>query len=291
MILLTATTDKLDLITGTAADLDVHASWMDYASGTVTPGRTNTAITTATTTDIVPAPGASTQKNVKRLNIRNKDSADATDVTVRFNQNGTAFELHKVRLAPGDVLQYIDGVGWFLIESLATRQGGITNANTGDVVANAADTYLAGSALAVGGRLRQGVSLRWTLRMTKTAAGTAAPVYTVRVGTAGTTADTGRLTFTGLAQTAAADTGYHEVEVIIDSYGASGTVRGVCLTSHQNTTTGLQNNAQSQALIGTSPSAHDQTAAGLIYGLSCNPGASGVWTFQVISSRAFGLAA
>lgn len=290
MILLTTTTDKLDLVTGTAADLDVHASWMDYASGAVTPSRTNTAITTATTTDIVAAPGSSTQRNVKKLNVRNKDSVDATDVTVRFNQNGTAFELHKVRLAPGDVLQYIDGVGWFVIEAAATRQGVVSNGNTGDVVANAADTYLTGSALAVGGRLRQGVSFRWTLRMTKTAAGTATPVYTVRVGTAGSTSDTGRLTFTGLAQTAATDTGYHEIEVTIDAYGASGTLRGVCLTSHQGTTTGLQNNAQSQALAGTGASTHDQTVAGLIVGLSCNPGASGVWTFQLVSSRATGLA-
>lgn len=290
MILLTATTDKIDLITGTAADVDVHASWMDYASGTVTPGRTNTAITTATTTDIVAAPGASTQRNIKRLNIRNKDSADATDVTVRFNQNGTAFELHKVRLAPGDVLQYIDGVGWFIVEALASRTYADANGNSADVVANAADTYLTGSSLLVSGRLKTGTVIEWVLRMTKTAAGTAAPTWIIRFGTAGTTADTARVTFTGAAQTAATDTGFVQITAIVNPYSSSGVLIGGLEMHHTGTTTGFLNGAQGQMLTVTS-AAFDMTVAGSRIGLSVNPGASGVWTHQLVAVRAYGLAA
>lgn len=113
MLLLTATTDKLQLVTGTAADVDVHVSFMDYNGTTVTPGKQNTAITTATTTDICAAPASSTYRNIKTINIRNKDSADATDVTVVFDQNGTDFELKKVNLLAGEELQYVEGVGWF----------------------------------------------------------------------------------------------------------------------------------------------------------------------------------
>ena len=43
MILLTSTSDKIRLTTGSAGAIDVHASYVDDNSGTITPGRTNTA--------------------------------------------------------------------------------------------------------------------------------------------------------------------------------------------------------------------------------------------------------
>jgi hypothetical protein len=119
MLLLTATTDKFQLITSSAATVDVHASWMDLSGTTVTPGRTNTAISSATTTDIVAAPAASTTRNLKSLMIRNKSTTTACDVTVVFDQNGTDYELHKVNLATGDLLEYVEGVGFFEISSTA----------------------------------------------------------------------------------------------------------------------------------------------------------------------------
>jgi hypothetical protein len=112
---LSATTDKIQLTTGTAADVDVHASWVDLSGTTVTPGRTNTAITTAATTDIVASPAASTVRNIKTLHIFNKDTADSTDVTVIFDQNATDFTIHKVNLAPGEALEYVEGIGFFEI--------------------------------------------------------------------------------------------------------------------------------------------------------------------------------
>lgn len=125
MLLLTATTDKLQLITGAAATLDVHASYMDMSNADPpvvkgsTSGRTNTAITTATTTDIVAAPAASTTRNIKTLHVRNKHATTATDVTVQFNQNATLFELYKVNLLPGEALEYIEGVGFFEVAAIA----------------------------------------------------------------------------------------------------------------------------------------------------------------------------
>lgn len=120
MLLLTATTDKLQLVTDVAADIDVHASYVDADSsglGSLAAGRQNTAITTATTTDIVAAPGASKTRNVKTLNVRNKDPTDATNVTVVFDQNGADFELFKTTLKAGDVLEYVEGVGWFTYQA------------------------------------------------------------------------------------------------------------------------------------------------------------------------------
>jgi hypothetical protein len=115
MINLTATTDKIQLVTDQAVALDVHASWMDLSAGAVTPGRTNTAITTAATTDIIAAPGASTQRNVKNVNVQNKDGSLSCTVTVLFNQNATLIQLFKVTLLAGEVLEFVEGIGWFVV--------------------------------------------------------------------------------------------------------------------------------------------------------------------------------
>ena len=52
MLLLTSVTDVVQVVTSSTAPLQVHASWVDNATGTITPGRTNTAITTAATTSV-----------------------------------------------------------------------------------------------------------------------------------------------------------------------------------------------------------------------------------------------
>jgi hypothetical protein len=112
MLNLAATTDKLQVTTDAAQNVDVHASWGDISGTTVSFGKTNTAITTATTTDVVAAPGASTVRNIKTLHIRNKGSAAVT-ITVIFDQNGTDFELHKESLGAGEALSYVEGIGFF----------------------------------------------------------------------------------------------------------------------------------------------------------------------------------
>lgn len=166
-----------------------------------------------------------------------------------------------------------------------TMPGGIRNWNTADVVASAADTYLTGSALSVptGLSLQVGTTMKWRIYMTKTAAGTAAPTWIVRVGTAGTTADTARLTFTGPAQTAAVDTGFVEITAILRNVGASGVLVGGLILNHNLATTGFAN-VGSPTLQVTSVG-FDTTVTGTIIGVSVNPGASGVWTHQVVKAE------
>jgi hypothetical protein len=112
MLLLTATTDKIQLVTGSAGTINFHASWVDNNAGTITPGRSNSAPTTATTTDVVAAPAASTQRNIKTLNIRNAHASNANTLTVLFNDNGTTYELFKCTLAAQEILTYVEGLGW-----------------------------------------------------------------------------------------------------------------------------------------------------------------------------------
>lgn len=158
--------------------------------------------------------------------------------------------------------------------------GVIRNWNTVDVVANAADTYLAGSSLIVPQHLLQaGATFKWRFAATKTAAGVATPIWSVRVGTTGTIADAARLVFTGPAQTAAVDAGYIEITAVLRNTGASGVLAGVLSLSHNLSTTGFST-VQCPTLQVTS-AGFDTTTAGLIVGVSVNPGASGVWTHQL----------
>ncbi len=82
MLLLTSTSDVLRVVTGSAGEVDVHASWLDNNGGAITPGRTNTDITGAATTTVVAAPGASTQRTIQALFVVNEHASTSNLITV-----------------------------------------------------------------------------------------------------------------------------------------------------------------------------------------------------------------
>ena len=282
MILCIGTSAKLQVVTDAAATVDVHASAMDVDNaGNVTTYSKNTAISTAATTDVTAVPGASTTtRNVKTLHMRNKHATTSVNVTVQHVDGVQTVELHKASLAPGDMLQYVEGMGFLKVP--ATQLFAPSNANAGDVTANAADTYLTGGSVSpITNFIRAGTFFKWYLIMTKTGAGTATPIFRVRCGTAGTTADTALVTFTLGAQTGVVDTGWCEIHGKINQTGASGLFQAGINFTHNLATTGLAN-AQQQVQQAIS-SSFNLTTAGLILGLSCDPGASGNWTFKTVS--------
>ena len=87
MLLLTSTSDRILLDTSSSAAIEVHASYVDNQSGSVTPGRKNTSISSATTTVIVEPPADSIQRNVRTLYIKN-EGATSNTLTVNHD-NGT----------------------------------------------------------------------------------------------------------------------------------------------------------------------------------------------------------
>ena len=121
MINLASTSDKIQVTTSGAANVEVHASWVDLNGTTVTPGRTNTAdITTATTADVVASPAASTIRNVKLLSIINTHATVTSDVTVIHTDGTVAQRLNKSTLAPGEGLVFSEGFGWQRLNSAGT---------------------------------------------------------------------------------------------------------------------------------------------------------------------------
>src|SRR5262249_22056070 len=117
----TSTSDLVQVVTGGTQAIHVHASWVDLSASSVTPGRTNTNISSAATTTVVGSPGSSTQRNVKTLSIRNTDASASDAVTVKHTDGTTASELIKITLLAGQQLAYNEGDGWVLVDASGGR--------------------------------------------------------------------------------------------------------------------------------------------------------------------------
>lgn len=125
MIRLETTTRKLQVLLGgavTTNELPIVASYRDelynfrpnYHPG----GATDLVNTTgATPVDIVPAPENGREcRIVEYVSIRNRDTTSAT-VTVRYNNDGTTYEIVKIILSVDDTLTYTPVAGWFVIDA------------------------------------------------------------------------------------------------------------------------------------------------------------------------------
>lgn len=111
MLFLPTTSTVLRIVTSTAANLDVHASWVDRLAGTDTSNYTDTTIAAAATTTVVAAPAASTVRNVRLLTIANRHATLSCVIQVQ-HYDGTAYQMQQATLKPGETLSYNDTAGW-----------------------------------------------------------------------------------------------------------------------------------------------------------------------------------
>lgn len=113
MIILDNTTEILELTTTAAVSTDVYVSYADITSSAFTGGAQDTNISTATTTTILSAPAASTQRQVKYVAIRNRSTTSSQTVTVKHDTSGTERYLTAdVVLSAGETLTYTQDLGW-----------------------------------------------------------------------------------------------------------------------------------------------------------------------------------
>jgi len=174
------------------------------------------------------------------------------------------------------------------------RQNNASVANQG--AGFASDTYLTGSYVTFptnpsgGNRLQAKSKYRLRMFMSKTAAGVATPIFNIRVGTAGTTADTARVTLTHAAQSAAIDTGTYDLSVVFRTVGSgtSAVIQAGGIIDHQLASTGLTT-LNSDIKTGTS-SGFDSTVASSGIGVSLNAGTSAAWTVQLVEVELYNLA-
>lgn len=113
MLNLSSTSHVVRVITLSAASIECHASWVDLSGTTVTPVGLNTPnITTATTTTVVPAPAASTVRNVRGLYITNVSTSTSTRVVVEHFDGTNPAELMGFVLLPGENMTFNEEGRW-----------------------------------------------------------------------------------------------------------------------------------------------------------------------------------
>ena len=171
----------------------------------------------------------------------------------------------------------------YTLNDAARAAGGLSrnDATASQGAGFASDTYITNSGIQIPSfGMRAGQLAVWYIGVTKTAAGTAATVLTVRLGAGQSTSDTSRVAMTQqVAQTATAADALWIVVCSVRSVSASGVVAATFTTGA--TAFGSGGNAAS--------STFDNTAvAGQFLGLSLNGGASASYTLQVASAVLIG---
>lgn len=148
-------------------------------------------------------------------------------------------------------------------------------------------TYLTGSQLAIpDGGLKVGAKIRFRFNMAKTAAGVAASTFDICFGTAGTTADTARVSFSKPAGTAAADEGFVTVEATVRSVSATGVVVGEFVLVHNLAATGHA--VIPCVVVYTASAAFDNTLPTFV-GLCITTGAADAITIEQMSAELIGV--
>jgi len=154
------------------------------------------------------------------------------------------------------------------------------------------DTYVTGSDVTIpAGRLQAKSRYRLRIWLDKTStAGTASVVLAVRIGTAGTTADTARATLTFAVQTAVADEGVIDLDVTFRTVGSgtSAVIQANGILDHRLATTGWTN--VNSSLQAATSAGFDSTVANLKIGCSINTGTSTVSTIRQVTAELFNLA-
>jgi hypothetical protein len=145
-------------------------------------------------------------------------------------------------------------------------------------------TYLTGSNISTA-NIKAGSVVNWDIAVLKTAAGVAPPVFTVRFGTTGTTADSTLLTFTGSAQTAVVDGGLFSIKCTFKTVGTGTTavLAGYYTLMHNAQVVGLSVLPVNFSFQ-TSPG-FNSTLTNAVLGITVDSGAAAVWTINQVSVK------
>jgi hypothetical protein len=189
--------------------------------------------------------------------------------------------------AAGKSYMYPDAVTDSMAERSSTRAriiGAVRNQSVAAQAYTTAEIYLTGSSLIVPTHLLQaGATCRWRVVLTKTA-GTAAPVFIIRVGTAGTTSDAAIVSFTGFATpSSATDTAFVDIEWILRTTGASATSEGVIRMNHALAATGFSN--LTMAVERKDGTTFNSAAASLIVGATFNHSTAGAGNIEMVTAE------
>jgi len=146
----------------------------------------------------------------------------------------------------------------------------------------ASDTYLTGSNVQLanpGTSLKAGTRYRLVFTGSKTAAGTGAPVITIRYGTNASTGDASVCAMTFGAGTAAADTAVFQVWATFRAVGGAARIQCTSEIEHSLASTGFTSTgAAADGIIQTTGGTFNSSVNNSYIGVSVNGGTGAAWT-------------
>jgi len=117
-MILSGANDKIQVVTDASADIEISRSWSHNNAGTITfDGGPMASITSATTTDVVTAAGASQQRSIREIQIFNNHGSTPCTVTVQRTDGTNTVDLKQVVLAAGESLSYSRNGVWSYYDS------------------------------------------------------------------------------------------------------------------------------------------------------------------------------
>jgi|688.fasta_scaffold93888_3 hypothetical protein len=132
MIILTNTTDKIQVKLGTTVttnQMRCFASYRDTTTTSITPLRNVITTNDTTYVDLVGSPTASTQRIVDYLSVFNSDTGNEI-VTISFNDNGTLYELFVATLSPGEKIEFQEGLGFKVMSNAGSVKTSVNQGNS-----------------------------------------------------------------------------------------------------------------------------------------------------------------
>lgn len=122
MLILSPTTDSLEIVTSTAVSISYHISYADHTSTGVTAAEVGGTISSATTTTVLSAPAAGTTRQIRGINILNEgnSTSGANEMLVQIDVSGTNTVIYKCLLFGEETAGFTDARGWYSL-SLAGR--------------------------------------------------------------------------------------------------------------------------------------------------------------------------
>lgn len=165
-IFLVDTDDTLRVVTASGVTtIHMYAAWADITTTALTPGASDAQVTTATTTVLVAAPGASTQRQIKGLSIRNSHASSSNAITVEFFDGAAATQLIQYTLLAGETLQWGEDENFRVIDASGQVKGAVvanagTNLNTSALLTTSAHDAAFGTAGSADAQVRtvQGIA-------------------------------------------------------------------------------------------------------------------------------------
>lgn len=121
-MILMATQDKLRIVTGSTADVDIQASWLERSGINQSYGRSNLTVNAAATTDIISASElAGVARIIREMTVRNRHASASNDITIIHTDGTNAMQKAKAILLAGETLVYSQS-GWDLLDNGGRRK-------------------------------------------------------------------------------------------------------------------------------------------------------------------------